>query len=147
MDKETPSLAAESEAIREAYAALNRNDIAAMVEAFDPQIEWIAPADQSTDRTAPSRNTVLAPTSPRSMSRRGTTAASNAAGAPTTPREREPSSSRSMLYRSPSPASRSYVEAPCPMSEKLALGLTGASKSPRISVSLWPLVSASDSST
>jgi ketosteroid isomerase-like protein len=38
--KLTPSLAAETKALREAYAALNRNDIPAMVEAFDPQIEW-----------------------------------------------------------------------------------------------------------
>ena len=45
MDKLTPSLAAETEALREAYAALNRNDIPAMVEAFDPQIEWTEPAD------------------------------------------------------------------------------------------------------
>jgi uncharacterized protein len=41
----TPSLAAETEALREAYAALNRNDIPAMVRAFDPQIERIEPAD------------------------------------------------------------------------------------------------------
>ena len=41
----TPSLAAETEALREAYAALNRNDIPAMVKAFDPQIEWTEPAE------------------------------------------------------------------------------------------------------
>ena len=41
----TPSLAAETEALKEAYAALNRNDIPAMVRAFDPQIERIEPAD------------------------------------------------------------------------------------------------------
>ena len=45
MDKLTPPLAAETEALREAYAALNRNDIPAMVKAFDPQIERIEPAD------------------------------------------------------------------------------------------------------
>ena len=45
MGKLTPCLAAETEALREAYAALNRNDIPAMVKAFDPQIEWIEPAD------------------------------------------------------------------------------------------------------
>lgn len=45
MGELTPSLAAETEALREAYAALNRNDIPAMVEAFDPQIERIEPAD------------------------------------------------------------------------------------------------------
>ena len=32
----TPSLAAETEALRETYAALNRNDIPATVNAFDP---------------------------------------------------------------------------------------------------------------
>ncbi len=45
MDKPTPSLVAETEALREAYAALNRNDIPAMVKAFDPQIEWTEPAE------------------------------------------------------------------------------------------------------
>jgi len=45
MDKPTQSLAAETEALREAYAALNRNDIPAMVNAFDPQIEWIEPEE------------------------------------------------------------------------------------------------------
>ncbi len=45
MGKLTPSLAAETEALKEAYAALNRNDIPAMVQAFDPQIERIEPAD------------------------------------------------------------------------------------------------------
>ena len=41
MGKMTPSLDAETEAVREAYAALNRNDIPAMIESFDPQIERI----------------------------------------------------------------------------------------------------------
>lgn len=45
MDKSTPSLAAETETLREAYAALNRNDIPAMLQAFDPQIERIEPPD------------------------------------------------------------------------------------------------------
>ncbi len=45
MDKLTPCLAAETEALREAYAALNRNDIPAFVKVFDPQIERIEPAD------------------------------------------------------------------------------------------------------
>src|SRR6267154_1125648 len=44
MGKLTPSLVAETEALREAYAALNRTDIPAMVKAFDPHIEWIEPA-------------------------------------------------------------------------------------------------------
>jgi len=38
-------LEAETETLKEAYAALNRNDIPAMVHAFDPQIEWTDPAD------------------------------------------------------------------------------------------------------
>jgi ketosteroid isomerase-like protein len=41
----TPSLSAETDALREAYAALNRNDIQAAVKAFDPQIEWTEPAE------------------------------------------------------------------------------------------------------
>jgi ketosteroid isomerase-like protein len=36
----TSSLSAETEALRETYAALNRNDIPAAAKAFDPQIEW-----------------------------------------------------------------------------------------------------------
>ncbi len=40
-----PSQAAETEALRKAYAAFNRNDIAATVEALDPQIEWTEPAE------------------------------------------------------------------------------------------------------
>ena len=40
MDKATQSLATETEALREAYAAFNRNDIPATVKALDPQIEW-----------------------------------------------------------------------------------------------------------
>ena len=45
MAKPAPSLAAETEALREAYAALNRNDIPAAVKAFDPQIEWTEPVE------------------------------------------------------------------------------------------------------
>ena len=45
MGKLTPSLGAETEALKEAYAALNRNDIPATVNAFDPQIEWTEPAE------------------------------------------------------------------------------------------------------
>jgi ketosteroid isomerase-like protein len=41
MGKRTPTLEAETEALREAYAALNRNDIPAFVKDFDPQIERI----------------------------------------------------------------------------------------------------------
>ena len=45
MSELTPPLAAETEALREAYAALNRNDIPAMVKSFDPEIDWIEPAE------------------------------------------------------------------------------------------------------
>jgi ketosteroid isomerase-like protein len=38
-------LAVETEALKEAYAAFNRNDIPATVEALDPQIEWTEPAE------------------------------------------------------------------------------------------------------
>ena len=41
MDDPTQTLAAETEAISEAYAALNRNDIEGFVKDFDPQIERI----------------------------------------------------------------------------------------------------------
>jgi len=45
MGKLTLPLAAEAEALRGAYAALNGNDIPASVKAFDPQIEWTEPAE------------------------------------------------------------------------------------------------------
>ena len=35
----------EIEALRKAYAAFNRNDIPATVEALDPNIEWVEPAE------------------------------------------------------------------------------------------------------
>ena len=38
-------LSAEAETLRETYAALNRNDIPAAVQAFDPQIEWVEPTE------------------------------------------------------------------------------------------------------
>src|SRR5687768_16866917 len=41
MSTSTPPLTAEIEAIRQAYAALNRNDIPGFVRVFDPQIERI----------------------------------------------------------------------------------------------------------
>ncbi len=41
MDESTPSHAAEVDALRQAYAALNRNDIEEFVAAFDPQIERV----------------------------------------------------------------------------------------------------------
>lgn len=40
-----PTLKAETEAIRQAYAALYRNDIDGFVAAFDPQIERIEPLE------------------------------------------------------------------------------------------------------
>ena len=43
MDERTPSLAAEIELVKEAYAAINRNDIPAAAKAFDPQIELVEP--------------------------------------------------------------------------------------------------------
>ena len=46
MDKVTsPPLAVETEALRQAYAAFNRNDIPATVAALDPQIEWTEPPE------------------------------------------------------------------------------------------------------
>jgi uncharacterized protein len=45
MGKRTPSLALETEAVKQAYAALNRNDVPGFVKDFDPQIERIEPAD------------------------------------------------------------------------------------------------------
>lgn len=41
MGERTRSLEAETESLKGVYAALNRNDIPAVVEAFDPQIEWV----------------------------------------------------------------------------------------------------------
>lgn len=41
MSKPTPSLAVEVQALREAYAALNRDDIPTFIKLLDPQIEWI----------------------------------------------------------------------------------------------------------
>lgn len=37
--------AAEIDALKKAYAAFNRDDIAATVEAMDPQIEWTEPSE------------------------------------------------------------------------------------------------------
>ncbi len=45
MTTPTPPLAAETELLRQTYAALNRNDIPAFVNALDPQIEWTEPAE------------------------------------------------------------------------------------------------------
>lgn len=48
MHEPTPSLAAETEALREAYAALNRNDVPGFVAVFDPQIERIEDFGEAT---------------------------------------------------------------------------------------------------
>jgi len=45
MGKQTRPVAAETNALKEAYAAFNRNDIPAFVQIFDSQIEWIEPAE------------------------------------------------------------------------------------------------------
>jgi glutathione S-transferase len=39
------------EAVKETYAAINRNDVPAAVNAFDPQVEWIEPPDFPTPGT------------------------------------------------------------------------------------------------
>jgi hypothetical protein len=51
MSTPTRPLAAETEALKESYAALNRNDIPAMVKVFDSQIEWTEPAEYPTGGT------------------------------------------------------------------------------------------------
>lgn len=45
MSQMRPSLGGEAEALKECYAALNRNDIPGFVQVFDEQIERIEPAD------------------------------------------------------------------------------------------------------
>ncbi len=51
MGERTSSLAAEPEALRELYAALNRGDVSAIVNIFDPQIEWLEFIEQPTGGT------------------------------------------------------------------------------------------------
>ena len=60
MDKPTPSLEAEIAALRETYAALNRNDIETAVKPFDPQIAWIEPAEYTGSETCHGRAAVAA---------------------------------------------------------------------------------------
>lgn len=43
MSKLTTSLVTETNSLREAYGAFNRNDVAGFVRIFDPRIEWIEP--------------------------------------------------------------------------------------------------------
>ena len=45
IDMTTFTLTAEIESLKEAYAALNRNDIPAMVDLFDPEMEWNEPPE------------------------------------------------------------------------------------------------------
>lgn len=45
MNTSTPSLVAETKLLREAYAALNRHDIAGFTAVFDPRIERVEPSD------------------------------------------------------------------------------------------------------
>ena len=42
---------ADIDAVKETYAAINRNDVPAAVKAFDPQMEWIEPQDFPTPGT------------------------------------------------------------------------------------------------
>jgi ketosteroid isomerase-like protein len=60
MTKPLPTLAAETSALREAYAAFNRNDYAAFGQLFDPQVEWIEPSDSPAGATYRGRDAVLA---------------------------------------------------------------------------------------
>lgn len=45
MSNSTPSLTAEIQSLRDAYAALNRNDVPGFVESFAAEIERIEPSD------------------------------------------------------------------------------------------------------
>ena len=60
MGTATPSLAAETNALREAYAAFNWNDIPAFGQIFDPQIEWIEPVEFAGGGTYRGLDVVLA---------------------------------------------------------------------------------------
>lgn len=51
MDQPIQSLAAETQTLREGYAALNRNDIPVFLSMFDPQIERIEFAELPEGRT------------------------------------------------------------------------------------------------
>jgi ketosteroid isomerase-like protein len=50
----------EIEAVKETYAAINRNDVPAAVKAFDPEIEWVEPPDFPTPGTYRGHTEVLA---------------------------------------------------------------------------------------
>ena len=51
---------AEQEALRRFYAAVNRNDVAAAVEPFDQDIEWIEPAENPGAGTTRGRTNLQA---------------------------------------------------------------------------------------
>ena len=55
MDNHTTSLTTETEALKQLYAALNRNDIAAAVAPLDTQIEWIEPPEYTGSKTCHGR--------------------------------------------------------------------------------------------
>jgi ketosteroid isomerase-like protein len=48
------------EALRETYAALNRNDIEAAVKPFDEEIAWIEPVEYTGSATCHGRDAVVA---------------------------------------------------------------------------------------
>ena len=60
MGNPTPALAAETEALREAYAALNRGDIPSFIKNFDEDIEWVEFAESPGAGTYKGRATVEA---------------------------------------------------------------------------------------
>jgi len=60
MIEPAPALAAETETLKETYAALNRNDIEAAVMPFDPQIAWIEPSHYPLGGTYQGRAAVQA---------------------------------------------------------------------------------------
>jgi len=60
MGKPAPSRADEIAALKATYAAINRNDIDAAVEPFDPQIAWIEPAEYTGSATCHGRDAVEA---------------------------------------------------------------------------------------
>ena len=45
MNNTALTLTTETEALKDVYAALNRNDISAIIRLFDPRIEWTDPSD------------------------------------------------------------------------------------------------------
>lgn len=60
MSQLTPPLTSETQALRDVYAALNRNDISAVVKAFDAEIERIEFAESPTGGTYRGRAAVEA---------------------------------------------------------------------------------------